>query len=52
MTDRFSILAPGFRDRHLLTCEGLSAEAITSLLDLADKAAERIKLIEQLKTGN
>jgi aspartate carbamoyltransferase catalytic subunit len=29
-----------FSRRHLLTCEGLSAAEITSLLDLADKAAE------------
>ncbi|MGE0700406.1 MAG: aspartate carbamoyltransferase catalytic subunit [Hyphomicrobiaceae bacterium] len=32
---------PGFFSRrHLLTCEGLTAPEITSLLDLADKAAE------------
>lgn len=29
-----------FPRRHLLTCEGLSAKEINSLLDLADKAAE------------
>jgi aspartate carbamoyltransferase catalytic subunit len=29
-----------FSRRHLLTCEGLSAGEITSLLDLADKAAD------------
>lgn len=29
-----------FSRRHLLTCEGLSAREITSLLDLADKAAD------------
>lgn len=29
-----------FKHRHLLTCATLSAEEITSLLDLADKAAE------------
>ena len=29
-----------FRRRHLLTCEGLTAPEIGSLLDLADKAAE------------
>jgi aspartate carbamoyltransferase catalytic subunit len=29
-----------FSRRHLLTCEGLSAAEISSLLDLADKAAE------------
>jgi aspartate carbamoyltransferase catalytic subunit len=29
-----------FPRRHLLTCEGLSAREINSLLDLADKAAE------------
>ncbi len=29
-----------FSRRHLLTCEGLSADEITSLLDLADKAAD------------
>jgi aspartate carbamoyltransferase catalytic subunit len=32
--------ALGFQRRHLLTCEGLTAPEITSLLDLADKAAE------------
>ena len=30
----------GFSRRHLLTCEGLTALEITSLLDLADQAAE------------
>jgi aspartate carbamoyltransferase catalytic subunit len=30
-----------FSRRHLLTCEGLSANEINSLLDLADKAAEQ-----------
>ncbi|MEM6495456.1 MAG: aspartate carbamoyltransferase catalytic subunit [Pseudomonadota bacterium] len=30
----------GFTRRHLLTCEGLTATEITSLLDLADQAAE------------
>ena len=29
-----------FPRRHLLTCEGLTGDEITSLLDLADKAAE------------
>ena len=29
-----------FPKRHLLTCEGLTAPEINSLLDLADKAAE------------
>jgi aspartate carbamoyltransferase catalytic subunit len=29
-----------FPHRHLLTCEGLTGDEITSLLDLADKAAE------------
>jgi aspartate carbamoyltransferase catalytic subunit len=29
-----------FSRRHLLTCEGLTAFEITSLLDLADKAAD------------
>lgn len=32
--------ALSFPRRHLLTCEGLTAQEITSLLDLADKAAE------------
>jgi aspartate carbamoyltransferase catalytic subunit len=32
--------ALSFPRRHLLTCEGLTAPEITSLLDLADKAAE------------
>jgi len=40
MTEKTSAPAPGFSDRHLLTCEGLSVEAITSLLNLADRAAE------------
>jgi len=38
-----SIIEPSmvsFSRRHLLTCEGLSAGEITSLLDLADKAAD------------
>ena len=30
----------GFTRRHLLTCEGLTASEIASLLDLADQAAE------------
>ena len=29
-----------FPKRHLLTCEGLTAKEINSLLDLADQAAE------------
>ena len=33
-------ITPGFNRRHLLTCEGLTAIEITSLLDLADKAAD------------
>ncbi|MGI9525239.1 MAG: aspartate carbamoyltransferase catalytic subunit [Hyphomicrobiaceae bacterium] len=39
--------APGFSRRHLLTCEGLSASEITSLLDLADKAAENNRAIHK-----
>ena len=31
----------GFKRRHLLTCEGLTAPEITHILDLADKAAAR-----------
>ncbi|HRD76189.1 MAG TPA: aspartate carbamoyltransferase catalytic subunit [Hyphomicrobiaceae bacterium] len=37
----------GFPRRHLLTCEGLSAAEITSLLDLADKAAETNRQINK-----
>lgn len=33
-------LKASFARRHLLTCEGLTAAEITSLLDIADKAAE------------
>ncbi|MAI48561.1 MAG: aspartate carbamoyltransferase catalytic subunit [Hyphomicrobiaceae bacterium TMED74] len=40
MTSTNSHPAPGFSRRHLLTCEGLTAWEITSLLDLADQAAE------------
>ncbi|MGI9426438.1 MAG: aspartate carbamoyltransferase catalytic subunit [Hyphomicrobiaceae bacterium] len=40
----------GFARRHLLTCEGLSAAEITSLLDLADQAAEANRAIR--KKGN
>ena len=40
MTSTNSHPAPGFSRRHLLTCEGLTASEITSLLDLADQAAE------------
>lgn len=47
MTEHPNFPAPGFRCRHLLTCEGLSAEAITSLLDLADKAAERNRQVDK-----
>jgi aspartate carbamoyltransferase catalytic subunit len=47
MTNDHTSPAPGFRDRHLLTCEGLSKDAITSLLDLADKAAERNRQVEK-----
>ena len=32
--------APAFARRHLLTCEGLTVAEITSLLDLADAAAD------------
>src|SRR6476469_6716155 len=32
-----------FPRRHLLTCEGLSANEINFLLDLADKAADHIR---------
>jgi aspartate carbamoyltransferase catalytic subunit len=47
MRDRTNTSASGFCDRHLLTCEGLSAEAITSLLDLADKAAEQNRKVDK-----
>ncbi|MEZ5856511.1 MAG: aspartate carbamoyltransferase catalytic subunit [Hyphomicrobiaceae bacterium] len=36
-----------FSRRHLLTCEGLSADEITSLLDLADTAAEQNRQISK-----
>jgi len=36
-----------FPRRHLLTCEGLSAKEINSLLDLADKAAEVNRQIDK-----
>ncbi len=35
-----SSAVPGFSRRHLLTCEGLTAQEITWLLDLADIAAD------------
>jgi aspartate carbamoyltransferase catalytic subunit len=50
MTDQTPIPAPGFCDRHLLTCEGLSAAAITSLLDLADKAAEQNRKVDKKRS--
>jgi len=37
----------GFLRRHLLTCEGLTAAEITSLLDLADKAADTNRQINK-----
>ena len=37
----------GFPRRHLLTCEGLTAAEITSLLDLADKAADTNRQINK-----
>ena len=37
----------GFSKRHLLTCEGLTAPEITSLLDLADAAAESNRSIRK-----
>ncbi|MEM7747524.1 MAG: aspartate carbamoyltransferase catalytic subunit [Pseudomonadota bacterium] len=40
MTSTNSHPGLGFTRRHLLTCEGLTASEITSLLDLADQAAE------------
>ena len=36
-----------FPRRHLLTCEGLSAKEINSLLDLADKAADQNRQINK-----
>ena len=36
-----------FSRRHLLTCEGLSAAEITSLLDIADKAADQNRQINK-----
>ena len=36
-----------FPRRHLLTCEGLSANEINSLLDLADKAADQNRQINK-----
>ena len=37
----------GFSKRHLLTCEGLTAPEITSLLDMADAAAETNRSIRK-----
>ncbi|MGE0629193.1 MAG: aspartate carbamoyltransferase catalytic subunit [Hyphomicrobiaceae bacterium] len=36
-----------FPHRHLLSCEGLSAEEITSLLDLADRCAELNRQVDK-----
>ena len=36
-----------FPGRHLLTCEGLSAKEINSLLDLADRAADTNKQVNK-----
>ncbi len=44
MTQKKTQSAPlAFPRRHLLTCEGLSADEITILLDLADQAADHIR---------
>lgn len=44
MTQKKTQSAPlAFPRRHLLTCEGLSADEITVLLDLADQAADHIR---------
>ena len=47
MTIRETPLELGFSRRHLLTCEGLTAPEITSLLDLADEAAETNRAIRK-----
>jgi aspartate carbamoyltransferase catalytic subunit len=47
MTDAQPYPELGFTRRHLLTCEGLTALEITSLLDLADKAAEANRAIRK-----
>ena len=40
MTKALASISPIFARRHLLTCEGLSAEEITSLLDLAEDSVK------------
>ncbi len=47
MTDENPNPGLGFSRRHLLTCEGLTAPEITSLLDLADKAAESNRAVRK-----
>ena len=47
MTITNTSLEPVFARRHLLTCEGLTAPEITSLLDLADEAAESNRAIRK-----
>ncbi len=42
-----SIATAGFSRRHLLTCEVLTASEISSLLDLADKAADSNRQINK-----
>ena len=42
-----SLHAPAFAQRHLLTCEGLSVAEITSLLDIADGAADNNRLAQK-----
>ncbi len=47
MTNVFDQNGLGFSQRHLLTCEGLTAREITHLLDLADRAAEANRAIRK-----
>jgi len=42
-------LSPGFPHRHLLSCEGLTAQEINSLLDLADHAADISRRIDKTR---
>ncbi|MEQ1694437.1 MAG: aspartate carbamoyltransferase catalytic subunit [Hyphomicrobiaceae bacterium] len=46
-TSTSSTAIPGFSRRHLLTCEGLTAQEITWLLDLANKAADTNRQIHK-----
>ncbi len=50
MTTHIKTPAPNFSDRHLLTCETLSADSITALLDLAEKAAEQNRKVDKKRS--